>query len=346
MNARSGSALILDSSEMHHRIPSHHIGLNLFLRHMAPTQPPAYSKPKVLLYVHGGTFPSALSIAHRFDDRSWRDELAHAGYDVWAVDFHGFGASSDPFPEMSDPADAHAPLGRAADASRQIATAVHFICGRQGVERVSIIAHSWGTIAAGHFAGHCPELVDRLVFFGPITFRSGQDSQPRLPAWRLISLQDQWDRFVADTPKDEPPVLLDRHFKEWGECYLDCDPDSRTRMPHAVKIPLGPIQDIYDAWAGELAYDPGLIKAPVGIIRGAWDSMCTDADARWLWDALASSPHKRDVKLSRAGHLAHLEESRYALYSESLAFLGGRDSVPDQLPPGLHRTITTDSSRA
>lgn len=123
------------------------------------------------------------------------------------------------------------------------------------------------------------------------------------------------------------------------------------RTPHSVQIPLGPIQEIYDAWAGELAYDPGLIKAPVGIIRGAWDSMCTDADARWLWDALASSPLKRDVKLSRAGHLPHLEESRYALYNEALAFLEGHAIVghaivSDRLPPDLHRTITAHSSGA
>jgi hypothetical protein len=39
-----------------------------------------------------------------------------------------------------------------------------------------------------------------------------------------------------------------------------------------------------------LAYDPGLIRAPVAIIRGEWDSLATDADARWLFDALKASP--------------------------------------------------------
>jgi pimeloyl-ACP methyl ester carboxylesterase len=61
------------------------------------------------------------------------------------------------------------PLGRAEDASRQIEQAVRFITSHHGVRRVSIIAHSWGSMATGRFAGRCPELVDRLVLFGPVT---------------------------------------------------------------------------------------------------------------------------------------------------------------------------------
>ena len=61
----------LDPRETHALIPSPHPGLRLFLRHLPP---PDGTAPKgVVLYVHGGTFSSALSIAHRFDGRSWRD---------------------------------------------------------------------------------------------------------------------------------------------------------------------------------------------------------------------------------------------------------------------------------
>ncbi len=150
-----------------------------------------------------------------------------------------------------------------------------------------------------------------------------------LPAWRLISLQDQWDRFTADVPSGEPAVLLKRHFDEWGEAWLDDgDAESRTRSPAAVKTPSGAFQDIFDAWAGELAYDPGLIRAPVAIIRGEWDGMCPDTDARWLFQALRASPIRRDVKIGRATHLMHLEAGRYALYRETETFLSGRDGAP------------------
>jgi len=105
----------LDPREAEVRIPSHHSGLHLFLRHLPP--PDGHAPQGVVLYVHGCTFPSALSVAYRFDGRSWRDELCDAGFHVWALDFHGFGRFSDPYPEMAEPADAHLPLGRTEDAS-------------------------------------------------------------------------------------------------------------------------------------------------------------------------------------------------------------------------------------
>jgi pimeloyl-ACP methyl ester carboxylesterase len=230
---------------------------------------------------------------------------------------------------MDAPAEAHPPLGRTADCSRQLEAAVRFICERQGVPRVSMVAHSWGTIVAGEMAGRCPELVDRLVFFGPIARRTPLGALQHLPGWRLISLKDQWDRFVAEVPKDAKPVLSRRHFEDWGERYLDSDRASRDHAPAAVKVPSGAFQDIYDAWAGELAYEPGRVRAPVAIVRGEWDGMCPDADARWLFDAFSNSPDRRDIKIGRATHLMHLEENRFALYRETECFLNGGDSAGD-----------------
>jgi pimeloyl-ACP methyl ester carboxylesterase len=325
MNPRSApiAAPKLDPHEQHFTVGSPHEGLSLFLRRLPSTA--AAARGEAVLYVHGGTFPSALSIAHRFDGLSWRDALCAAGFDVWGLDFHGFGCFSDPYAEMAAPAESHRPLGRAEDASRQLEAAVRFICAHHGLSRLSIVAHSWGSIVAGRFAGRCPDLVDRLVFFGPIARREPRSDPRRLPAWRLISLQDQWDRFTGDVPAGEPPVLLERHFAAWGEAYLDADPASRTRSPAAVQTPSGAFQDIFNAWGGDLAYDPGAIRSPVAIIRGEWDSMCTDADARWLFGALRSSPIRRDIKIGRATHLMHLEECRHALYRETACFLLGGD---------------------
>ena len=50
-------------------------------------------------------------------------------------------------------------------------------------------------------------------------------------------------------------VLSRKHFNEWGERYLDSDPDSRTRTPAGVKTPLGPFSEIIKAWHGQLGYD-------------------------------------------------------------------------------------------
>src|ERR1700722_17145849 len=147
--------LKLDPKEQHFFISSSIVGLKLFLRYLpARIVPPG--KSKVVLYVHGGTFPSALSIAHRFDGRSWRDELADAGFHVWGLDFQGFGAS-DSYPEMRQPAEYKPALGQAGLASEQLEQAVRFICGHHRLPAISIIAHSWGTIVTGLLAARCPE---------------------------------------------------------------------------------------------------------------------------------------------------------------------------------------------
>ena len=70
------------------------------------------------------------------------------------------------------------------------------------------------------------------------------------------------------------------------------------------------------------------MRAPVAIIRGEWDGLIPDDDARWLFDALTAAAIKRDIKISRATHLMHLERMRYALYRESIAFLLADDQAP------------------
>jgi len=106
---------------------------------------------------------------------------------------------------------------------------------------------------------------------------------------------------------------------------LDSNPDSRTRNPPSVKIPTGPF---LKAWHGQLAYDPALVQAAVAIMRGAWDGLIPDEDARWLFDAFCRAPVKRDIKIDRATHLMHLEAMRFALYHESINFQLGDDQKP------------------
>ena len=96
-----------DARDIHFRVSGPIKGLTLLLRHLAPVCPA--DRTKAVLFVHGMSFPSALSIALRFDGRSWRDELCDTGFDVWGLDFYGFG-NSDRYAEMSQPAELSPPL--------------------------------------------------------------------------------------------------------------------------------------------------------------------------------------------------------------------------------------------
>src|SRR5215468_4236135 len=159
----------LDPREEHFRVAGPRRGMSLFLRFLPATKTLSRSR-RAVLYVHGATFPSALSVAHRFDGRSWRDELNEAGFDVWGLDFYGFG-HSDRYPEMDQPAQDNPPLCLAQDAAQQVEAGVRFILAHQNIEKLSLIAHSWGSMPAALLAGRHATLVERLVLFGPIARR-------------------------------------------------------------------------------------------------------------------------------------------------------------------------------
>ena len=324
----------LDPREECFRIAGPVEGLKLFLRRLRPIS--GSQALRVVLYVHGLSFPSALSIAHRMEGRSWRDELCDAGWDVWGLDFYGFGGS-DRYREMNQPAEDNPPLGRLDLTSRQIEQAVRFIASRNGGCPVSLIGHSGGCLAAGLLATRCPELIDRMVFFAPIVRRPENDAAARrLGAWQVVTIKEQWDRFTGDVPTGETPVLPESDFAEWGEGYLDSDVESRNRAPAGVKTPCGLIQDVFDTWSGAALYEPAEIRAPVAIVRGEWDTWSSDSDTRSLFQALRSSPIRRVVTISRGTHVLHLEESRYALYRESITFLQGGDQRPRAAEPIYH----------
>jgi len=120
-----------------------------------------------ILYAHGFTFPSALSVFWKLDGRSWADDINSAGFSLWGLDFAGLGGS-ERYPEMAtDTPPPVPPLGAADDAAGQVLRAVTHILEQTGTPRVALIAHSRGCIVAGLFATLYPDLVDRLVFFGP-----------------------------------------------------------------------------------------------------------------------------------------------------------------------------------
>jgi pimeloyl-ACP methyl ester carboxylesterase len=223
------------------RIPVGPSQLKLFLRHLPPANHHRIRQGRVVLILHGGTLPSGASSAFRFDGHSWMDDLSDAGFDVWALDYLGYGGS-DRYPEMSAPANANPPLGRAAQVSLQVSSAVDFICKRQKVSKLSIISHSWGTLVAGLFATQEPDRIDRLVLYGPVTLRH-QDaaSTTSLPAYTYVTEEEQWKRFSGWAPPNEPPVLEKRHFNVLGPAYIDSDPTSRTRTPPSVQVPGGPM---------------------------------------------------------------------------------------------------------
>jgi len=268
-----------------------------------------------VLYVHGATFPSALSAAYRFDGHSWMDDWNARGFDAWAFDFAGYGGSDRLHDKSSDVLP-----GRAPEASEQIARVATHILSVTRHSAVAVVAHSWGTIPAAMFAARNPQSIASLCMFGPI-LRRGNEPQPApQDAWRLVTIDQQRARFTADVPKDHPPVLIEPDLQTWGPAYLASDPQAESRLPPAVKIPNGPSADIAEAWSGNLPYDPRDLRCPILCVRGEWDSLTSDADANWLLSR-ATHPASRDVKIAKGTHLMHLEHCREDLFAAVGEFL-------------------------
>jgi pimeloyl-ACP methyl ester carboxylesterase len=284
------------------RLPATDDRPSLFMRRQ-----PSAGAP--VLYVHGATFPSALSVGFDFGDGAWLDDWTARGFHAWAFDFAGFGESAR-YPAMSAPADRHPPLGRAPEAARQVADVVALIQRETG-RPVSLVAHSWGGAPAALAAIARPESIDRLVLFAPIA-RRNTGNPSALPAWSDVTNEAQYARFVEDVPTGHPPVL--EGFDRWAPAYLASDPDAAQRTPPAVRIPNGPRADNIDSWAGRMPWDPARLTRPIAIVRGAWDSLCRDADVATILDAATAAPSRHDARLEAGTHLMHLETGRHRLY--------------------------------
>lgn len=250
-----------------------------------------------VIYVHGATFGADLSIFYRFDGRSWADAINDLDLAVWGFDLPGYGRSD------GYPADLGRPAGRIDDAVLQLRRVIAAVREQNG--------------------GLHARDVKALVLFAPVVTR-GQAASPvgatTLPSHYPVTLWAQYRRFVEDVPRGHPQVLSEAHFETWGAAYLASDPRAAARIPPAVSTPYGPVADIGAMGSGQQLYDPSRIVAPTLLVRGEWDSVCGDADARRLLAALGTAD-KDDVKIERATHLMHLELQRTVLHDRVNRFL-------------------------
>ncbi|MEZ0470955.1 alpha/beta hydrolase [Luteimonas salinilitoris] len=299
------------------RLPWSHDGETLQL---AITRQPA--RGPAVLWVHGATFPSALSAGWRMDGVSWLDQLQATGLDAWAFDFAGYGGSDRPA-VFGREAGSAPPYGQCQAAASQIAAVLQAIRHERPTAPIHVVAHSWGTLPARQLAIDRPELVARLVLFGPVTMRNGEPDPAATPApaWTLMTAAQQRPRQRSGMPGHLPTPVGDEELERWCTAYLDSDPTSHRRTPRSAKIPGGPGADIGRLWAGETLVDDGRVRQPTLIVRGEWDHVTTDADAASLFAALTHAADKRDVKIAGGNHWLHLQPQRRALWAETLSFL-------------------------
>src|SRR6202051_1019057 len=90
-------------------IPSADAGIELYVRNKRPAGMTSFAAGKILLFVHGATYPSESAFDLPIEGASMMDLIAARGYDVYLVDIRGYGRSTRP-PEMSMPPEANPPI--------------------------------------------------------------------------------------------------------------------------------------------------------------------------------------------------------------------------------------------
>jgi len=107
-------------------IPSGDPGVELFVRNKHPAGKQSFSGDKILLFVHGATYPAETAFDLPIEGVSMMDLLAARGYDVYLVDVRGYGRSTRP-PEMSQPPAANKPMSEVSggNRARQSSISVH-----------------------------------------------------------------------------------------------------------------------------------------------------------------------------------------------------------------------------
>jgi pimeloyl-ACP methyl ester carboxylesterase len=258
---------------------------------------------KVALLVHGGTWSGRPDFDLQIRDYSLMDFLAKVGYDVWAIDIHGYGHSDKTDKDWSGLESAVA----------DIAAAVEYITKIRGVTKIDLLGWSAGTQRAGLYAmQHAPQ-VAKLILYAPAwkgtdqyrertRKRIANGGQP-LTQYRVnteaAARSDFVDGDLAAHPQYEEDVVA-----AFAEQALKTDPQSPNSFVEYTKMPF---------------LDPQQITVPTMIIYGEYDYYAKDDDLLPFFGEIKARD-KQLVLLPNGGHALMLEKDHRRFQHEVLRF--------------------------
>ena len=258
-------------------IPSGDAGIQLFVRNKHPAGKET-SSDKILLFVHGATYPAETAFDLPIEGVSMMDLIAARGYDVYLVDVRGYGRSTRPA-EMSQPPAANKPIVSTKVAAHDLGAAVDYILRKRKVSKINVMGWSWGTSIAGSYTSEHNDKVNRLVLYAPQWIRNeppapAAANAPPLGAYRLVSKDSAKARWLKDVPADKQADLIPPGvFEAWANATWATDPESSKQNPPMLRAPNGVAEDSMNYWsAGKALYDPGRITVPTLLLHAEWDA--------------------------------------------------------------------------
>ena len=307
-------------------IPSGDEGVQLFVRNKHPAGRET-SPDKILLFVHGATYPAETAFDLPIEGVSMMDLIAARGYDVYLVDVRGYGRSTRPA-EMNQPPEANKPIVSTKVAARDLGAAVDYILNKRRVARINLMGWSWGTSIAGLYTSEHNDKVSRLVLYAPQWIRSeppaiAPANAPPLGAYRLVSKDQAKARWLKGVPENKQADLIPPGvFDAWATATWATDPESSKQNPPMLRAPNGVVEDSANTWsAGKALYDPGKITVPTLLLHAEWDADLPSYQAQGYFAQLKNTPYKRLIELSEGTHTVMMEKNRMQFFHELMGFL-------------------------
>jgi pimeloyl-ACP methyl ester carboxylesterase len=300
-------------------------GIQLYVRNKHPQGVQKFGADKILLYVHGATYPSETAFDLQLNGLSWMDYIAQRGYDVYLVDLRGYGRSTRP-PEMDHPAEHGEPIVRTATGVKDVGSAVEFILKRRGVRKINLLGWSWGTSLMGWYTAQNNDKVHKLVLYAPQWIRNAPaltDSGGKLGAYRSVSRDAAKGRWLTGVPENKKAELIPAGwFEAWADATFATDPVGAKQTPPVLRAPNGVVADGREFWgAGKALYDPAQIRVPTFLAHAEWDADLPSYMLHAYFAKLANAPYKRYVEIGEGTHTVIMEKNRMQLFQAVQQFL-------------------------
>jgi pimeloyl-ACP methyl ester carboxylesterase len=282
----------------------------------------SFAADRVVLFVHGATYPSETVFDIDLPGGSWMDRAARDGYDAYLVDIRGYGRSTRP-PSMSMPPADNPAFATSPEAVKDIGSTVDFILKRRAIAKLDLVGWSWGTtLMAGYTAGHNDQ-VNKLVLYAPIWVLRDPPPISGAGAYRNVPKEAIRQRSTRGIPpqrvEDISPAAW---FDTWWQLALASDPAGAKQSPPVIRAPNGVLKDLADNWIpGKPTYDPEKIHVPTLVIVAEWDQDAPLYMAQNVFEKLINTPSKRYVVIGEGTHTVALEKNRMQLINEVQRFL-------------------------
>lgn len=285
------------------------VGLYMYRKRQAAPVPGEAAFP-VLSLVHGSSISSRPSFDLQVPDAgeySMMDVFARAGFDVWTMNFEGYG--------RSDRTDGNSDI---ASGVADLRAAAAVVVRETGAARFHLMGESSGALRAAAFAIAEPGLADRLVLEA-FTY-TGRGS----PTLEKRAEQVEYYRTHNRRPRGADAIRnIFTRDKPGTTDMRVADALAAAELPYGDTVPTGTYLDMV---AHLPVVDPARIQSPVLVVRGQYDGIATEADLIDFYGRLPN-PDRQFAILPGAAHAVTLGLNRALLWHSMLAFLTAPKAV-------------------